>query len=103
MGERFSRIFEACGWTVHTLKYGRLLEAAFTEPGGEALRAWIDAAPNDLYSALSFQGGAAWRARLASDLAHHADVLQLIAARDDDACGKRRRRESRRLGNQRAV
>lgn len=85
MGERFSRIFDACGWQVHTLKYGRLQEAAFAEPGGDALRSWIDEAPNDLYSALSYQGGSAWRARLAADLADVPDALQLIAARDDDA------------------
>ncbi len=46
------------------LKYGSLLRAAFAEPGGEALRAWIDACPNQLYSALVFHGGAAWRKRL---------------------------------------
>ena len=85
MGDRFARIFEACGWTVRVLKYGRLQEAAFAEPGGAALRAWIDAAPNDLYAALSYQGGAAWRARLAQDLAHDADALALLAARDDAA------------------
>ncbi len=84
MGERFSRIFDACGWTVHTLKYGRLQEAAFAEPGGDALRAWIDAAPNDLYAALSYQGGAAWRARLAADFADDAAALDLVAARDDE-------------------
>jgi pyruvate dehydrogenase E1 component len=61
MGERFTRIFEACGWTVQTLKYGRLLEAAFAEPGGTALREWIDAIPNDEYATLSYQGGSAWR------------------------------------------
>ena len=85
MGERFSRMFDACGWEVRTLKYGRLQEAAFAEPGGGALRAWIDAAPNDLYAALSYQGGAAWRARLTADLADDADALRVVAARDDDA------------------
>ena len=32
------------------------------------LRAWIDSCPNQLYSALTFQGGAAWRKRLLDDL-----------------------------------
>ena len=41
-----------------TLKYGKRLEAAFAGPGGAALRRWIDACPNDLYSALTYQGGA---------------------------------------------
>ena len=34
------------------------------EPGGDALKAWIDSCPNQLYSALTYQGGGAWRARL---------------------------------------
>ncbi len=84
MGERFSRMFDACGWTVHTLKYGRLQEAAFAEAGGVALRAWIDAAPNDLYAALSYQGGSAWRTRLSADFAGDRDALQLVASRDDE-------------------
>ena len=51
-----------------TLKYGHLLQAAFQESGGEALRDWIDRCPNQLYSALTFQGGAAWRRRLLDDI-----------------------------------
>ena len=47
-----------------TLKYGKLLEAAFARPGGEALRQWIDDCPNALYSALTFKGGGAWREHL---------------------------------------
>jgi len=34
-------------------------QQAFREPGGERLRQWIDNCPNQLYSALVFQGGAA--------------------------------------------
>jgi pyruvate dehydrogenase E1 component len=82
---RFAEIFEAVGWDVITLKYGRRLEAAFKRPGGEALRAWIDECPNDLFAALSFQGGAAWRARLEADFAGRPHVLALIAAYDDEA------------------
>lgn len=85
MGDRFARIFDACGWEVRTLKYGRQLQAAFARPGGAALRDWLDAVPNDDYATLSYQGGAAWRARLAHDLAGHADALALVAAHDDDA------------------
>src|ERR1700724_846743 len=53
---RFEALFRAFGWDVVILKYGSLLEAAFREPGGENLRAWIDNCPNQLYSALVFQG-----------------------------------------------
>ena len=38
MFRRFDDIFETCGWRVVTLKYGKLQQAAFAEPGGEALR-----------------------------------------------------------------
>ncbi len=59
--QRIQAIFTAFGWDVKVLKYGALQEAAFREPGGAALRDWIDRCPNQLYSALAFQGGAAWR------------------------------------------
>src|SRR5690606_3314295 len=50
--ERIEAVFSAFGWKVVTLKYGALQRAAFAEPGGESLKAWIDACPNALYSAL---------------------------------------------------
>ena len=43
------------------LKYGVLQRAAFTEAGGKVLQKWIDECPNQLYSALTFKGGSAWR------------------------------------------
>src|SRR3954467_8591826 len=67
MFERFDEIFASCGWRVETLKYGKLLEAAFREPGGEALRDWIDRASNADYAALTYLGGKAWRERLLAD------------------------------------
>jgi len=81
--ERLERIFDAYGWEVRRLKYGRLQRAAFEEPGGEALRAWIDGCPNDLYSALTFQGGAAWRKRLMDDIADQGPVTALLDKRAD--------------------
>ncbi len=65
---RIEGLFRDMGWNCVTIKYGRKLEAAFAREGGEQLRAWIDDCPNSLYSALTFQGGAAWRAALLSDL-----------------------------------
>jgi pyruvate dehydrogenase E1 component len=82
---RFTDIFTAVGWDVITLKYGRKLEAAFAQAGGEELRAWIEECPNDLYAALSFQGGGAWRARVLGDLAASPDVASLLGLYDDDA------------------
>lgn len=77
-------LFETMGWEVITLKYGRDLEAAFAQPGGEALRHWIDDCPNSLYSALTFQGGEAWRRQLDEDLKREPEALSLIAQYSDD-------------------
>jgi len=82
--QRFESIFRNFGWDVVILKYGRLLEEAFAEPGGERLRDWIDSCPNQLYSALTFQGGAAWRKRLRDDIGDQGPVSQLIERRSDD-------------------
>ncbi len=81
--ERFVGIFEAMGWQVVILKYGSLQQAAFREPGGAALKHWIDTCPNTEYSALTFQGGAAWRKRLLDDLGDQGDVTALIEKRTD--------------------
>ncbi|MER2534090.1 MAG: transketolase [Rhizobiaceae bacterium] len=82
--ERFETIFRNFGWDVVILKHGRLQQAAFAEPGGERLRDWIDGCPNQLYSALTFQGGAAWRKRLMDDLGDQGPVSRLIERRSDD-------------------
>ena len=81
--QRIEKIFEAFGWDVVRVKYGALQKAAFREPGGEALRRWIDDCPNQLYSALTYQGGAVWRKRLMDDLGDQGDVTALIEARSD--------------------
>src|SRR6266540_3346888 len=81
---RFEALFQAFGWDVVILKYGALLQQAFREPGGERLRQWIDNCPNQLYSALVFQGGAAWRRRLLDEIGDQGDVTRLIEARSDD-------------------
>jgi pyruvate dehydrogenase E1 component len=76
--QRIEGIFTAFGWDVVRLKYGALQRAAFEEPGGDALRDWIDNCPNQLYSALTFQGGAAWRQRLLDEIGDQGDVTALI-------------------------
>ena len=81
--ERIIALFEAMGWEVCVLKYGLLLEAAFAEPGGGRLRDWIDRCPNQLYSALTFQGGAAWRKRLHDEIGDQGEVSRLIDRRSD--------------------
>jgi pyruvate dehydrogenase E1 component len=80
---RFEKLFAAMGWDLVVLKYGKLQQAAFAEAGGDRLKGWIDSAPNQLYSALTFQGGAAWRKRLLDDLGDQGDVSKLIEKRSD--------------------
>ncbi len=81
---RFEAMFRNFGWDVVILKYGALQEAAFREPGGEALRTFIDTCPNQLYSALTFQGGAAWRKRLLDTIGDQGPVSALIERRSDE-------------------
>ncbi len=80
---RIDGLFQSMGWKVVTLKYGKLLEAAFAEPGGEALRKWIDDCPNSLYSALTYKGGAAWREHLKRDLGAVPGIAALIDRHHD--------------------
>jgi pyruvate dehydrogenase E1 component len=82
--QKHADVFRALGWDVVTIKYGKKLEAAFAGPGGEALRRWIDDCPNALYSALVYQGGAAWRNQLTADLSTEAEALAAIGKLDDD-------------------
>lgn len=84
MFRRFGDIFSSTGWEVVTLKYGRLQREAFARPGGEHLREWIDNCPNADYAALTFQGGAAWRARLLADIGHLPGVKALLLSYTDD-------------------
>jgi pyruvate dehydrogenase E1 component len=82
MFSRFDEIFASCGWRVVTLKYGKAMEAAFAEAGGEALKRWIDECGNADYAALTYLGGAAWRERLLKDA---PESKPLLDARDDEA------------------
>ncbi|MGL4320716.1 MAG: 1-deoxy-D-xylulose-5-phosphate synthase N-terminal domain-containing protein [Paracoccaceae bacterium] len=81
---RFQDMFAGFGWDVVVLRHGVLQQAAFAEPGGAALRTWIEACPNAAYAALTFQGGAAWRARLMADLGDQGAVSALLDRRSDE-------------------
>ncbi len=85
LADRIKAIFGAFSWDVVLLKHGALQEQAFAEPGGAALRDWIDRCPNALYSALTFRGGVAWRQRLMDEIGDQGDVSALLARRSDDA------------------
>ena len=84
---RIEGLFTDMGWRVVTLKYGRKLEQAFAQPGGEALRSWIDDCPNSLYAALTFQGGSAWRQVLLADLGRSEGVRAIIDPLSDADLG----------------
>jgi pyruvate dehydrogenase E1 component len=82
--ERYEQLFKNFGWDVVIVKYGSLQQAAFNEPGGDRLKAWIDNCPNPLYSALVFAGGSAWRKRLNDEIGDQGDVSRLIEKRSDE-------------------
>jgi pyruvate dehydrogenase E1 component len=82
--EKFETMFRNFGWDVVIVKYGRLMRQAFAEPGGEALKRWINNCPNALYAALCFQGGAAFRKHLRDEIGDQGEVSALIERRSDE-------------------
>ena len=84
--DRLRGMFTAAGWQVITLKYGRMLEELFTQPGGDALRHRIDAMPNPEYQRLLRCDAAELRRRLpAGDEQRDSSIAALIAGLDDAA------------------
>ena len=84
LSERLSSVFEAFGWNLVVLKYGKLQEEAFNEPGGEELKRWIDECPNQLYSALIYEGGANFKTRVLDDIGDQSNVSKLVNKRSDE-------------------
>ena len=77
---RLAGMFDAAGWQVITVKYGRLLDDLFTRPGGPALRRRIDQMPNEEYQRLLRASGAELRERLPGA---DAELAKLVAELDD--------------------
>jgi pyruvate dehydrogenase E1 component len=78
---RIGAMFEAAGWQTITVKYGRVLRELFAQPGGEALRARIDAMSNEEYQRLLRSPVAELRERLpGADPA----IARLVSELDDD-------------------
>ncbi|MEW1586249.1 pyruvate dehydrogenase [Micromonospora vinacea] len=77
--------FEAAGWHVVEVKYGRRLAEAYARPGGEALRDWIDAMPNEQYQSLFGLTGPALRKQFLDGAP--AGIDELIAHVDDEELG----------------
>ncbi len=82
------RFFRAVGWNVITLKYGKSQYEAFQKPGGKALKKWLNTCPNDIYSALTYQGGAEWRKQILADMVDDNTLASLLAQYDDTALHK---------------
>jgi len=83
MFERFDEIFASCGWRTVELRYGQELGAALAKH--PAIKDWLDQLPNADFAALSFQGGAAWRARIEADLGKKSTAF--LKVHDDGALG----------------
>ena len=61
---RLMRMFEAAGWQVLPVKYGRFLQSLFERPGGGDLRRRIDEMGNEEYQSLLRAPASALRERL---------------------------------------
>lgn len=80
--DRLERMFEAAGWQVITVKFGRLLESLFARPGGAALRTRILDMPNAEYQRLLRCDADELRKRLPGD-ADDGALVALVAELDD--------------------
>jgi len=82
---QIDRMFRSTGWRVITVKYGKKLMQLFSLPGGQALRRWVRTCDNDLFGALVFKGGKAFRAQILKDIGNEVGVADTLSKYDDDA------------------
>lgn len=80
---RLEVMFDAAGWQVITVKFGRLLESLFARPGGDALRQRIIEMPNPEYQRLLRCTADEIRHRLPGDGPRGSEIAALIATLDD--------------------
>ncbi|OZC75364.1 pyruvate dehydrogenase [Rhodococcus sp. 06-462-5] len=80
---RLEKMFEAAGWQVITVKFGRLLEDLFAKPGGDALRTRILDMPNPEYQRLLRCTADEVRTRLPGSGTDATAIADLIADLDD--------------------
>jgi pyruvate dehydrogenase E1 component len=78
---RLAGMFEAAGWQVLTVKYGRRLEALFERSGGEELRRRIDEMPNEEYQRLLRAPAEELRERLPG---HGRKLAKLVGELEDE-------------------
>ncbi len=82
--EKIIKLFKLMGWNVEILKYGEKLNSLNGLDGGKELLGWIDECPNDLFSALTFQGGKEWRLYLEKDFNNNEKVLSILKNYSDE-------------------
>ncbi|MDZ7930546.1 MAG: pyruvate dehydrogenase [Rhodococcus sp. (in: high G+C Gram-positive bacteria)] len=80
---RLEKMFDAAGWQVITVKFGRLLEDLFARPGGDALRTRILDMPNPEYQRLLRCTAEEVRTRLPGSGPDARTIADLIADLDD--------------------
>jgi pyruvate dehydrogenase E1 component len=80
---RLESMFEGAGWQVVTVKFGKLLESLFSQPGGDVLRTRILEMSNPEYQRLLRCNAAELRDRLAGTGTDGARIAELIADLDD--------------------
>ncbi|BDN83761.1 MULTISPECIES: transketolase-like TK C-terminal-containing protein [Mycobacterium] len=80
---RLETMFDAAGWQVITVNFGRLLRSLFSRPGGEAVRRRIVAMENAEYQRLLRCDAEQIRQRLPGDGPLSGEIAALIADIDD--------------------
>ncbi len=80
---RLEKMFDAAGWQVITVKFGKLLESLFAQPGGQALRTRILDMPNPEYQRLLRCSADEVRTRLPGNGDGSAEIAALIGGLDD--------------------
>ncbi|GIE89632.1 pyruvate dehydrogenase E1 component [Actinoplanes regularis] len=78
-------MFAAAGWQVVVLKWGRVISRLFERPGGPALRARLEAMPNEEYQRMLRVGPAQIAERILAGGAGGTDAPQLKALLDEIA------------------
>ena len=80
---RLEKMFDAAGWQVITVRFGRLLENLFARSGGDALRRRILDMPNPEYQRLLRCSAAELRDRLPGKGSDAEAITELIGDLDD--------------------
>ena len=82
--DQWTAQFAAAGWHVVEVKYGQRLRDAFAQPGGAALREWLDVMPNEQYQSVFGLPPADARARFLEGAP--SEVVETLAGYDDAHC-----------------